>query len=192
MSALPAISPSLSHYPLRSLTDGVADQLGSYAVASLIDEVTLAPKPGLVDIRSNGAHKDLSWPLMCASAYALFPTFCELARAGMNVPATVDLREHVGAIGRRGEEVMLQTTRGVNTHRGAIWALGLLVTAAAQDPADGAPRSIASRAAALARLPDRYAPARTGQAPARTVRTADPRDEHRSTRRLARARGRPW
>jgi triphosphoribosyl-dephospho-CoA synthase len=161
MSALPAIVPSLADSWLRPLTDGDADQLGGYAVASLIDEVTLAPKPGLVDIRSNGAHKDLSWSLMCTSAYALFPTFCDLARAGTNAPTTVELREHVGALGRRGEQVMLQATRGVNTHRGAIWALGLLVTAAAQAPGDRTPVRIAARAGALARLPDRYAPART-------------------------------
>jgi triphosphoribosyl-dephospho-CoA synthase len=162
MSALAAIVPSLADSRLRLLTNGDADQLGGHAVASLIDEVTLAPKPGLVDIRSSGAHKDLSWSLMCASAYALFPTFCELARAGTNAPTTIELREHVGALGRCGEQVMLQATRGVNTHRGAIWALGLLVTAAAQAPGDRAPARIAARAGALARLPDRYAPARTG------------------------------
>ena len=162
MSALAAIVPSLADSRLRLLTDGDADQLGGHAVASLIDEVTLAPKPGLVDIRSSGAHKDLSWSLMCASAYALFPTFCELARAGTNAPTNIELRERVGALGRRGEQVMLQATRGVNTHRGAIWALGLLVTAAAQALGDRAPARIAARAGALARLPDRCAPPRTG------------------------------
>ena len=159
MSAL--LAQSCVH-PLHTIEDDEAEQLGGHAIASLIDEVTLTPKPGLVDIRSRGAHQDLSWSLMCASAYALLPTFCELARAGTNLPATLSLRERIGALGRYGERVMLQATRGVNTHRGAIWALGLLVTAAAQDAADRAPKSIASRAGALARLPDRYAPARTG------------------------------
>jgi triphosphoribosyl-dephospho-CoA synthase len=162
MSAHPAIVPRPADFRLHLATNGDADQLGGHAVASLIDEVTLAPKPGLVDIRGSGAHQDLSWSLMCASAYALFPTFCELARAGTNALTTVELREDVGAIGRRGEQAMLRATRGVNTHRGAIWALGLLVTAAAQAPGDRAPVRIAARAGALARLPDRYAPARTG------------------------------
>lgn len=159
MSALAAVVPSAADSRLRE--SSYADRLGGHAVASLIDEVTLAPKPGLVDIRSNGAHKDLCWSLMCASARSLLPTFCELARAGANAPTTIKLREHVGALGRRGEAVMLQATRGVNTHRGAIWALGLLVTAAAQDADDRSPARIAARAGALARLPDRYAPTGT-------------------------------
>ena len=39
------------------------------------------------------------------------------------------LREDIGEIGRQGEKVMMLATDGVNTHRGAIWALGLMVTA---------------------------------------------------------------
>jgi triphosphoribosyl-dephospho-CoA synthase len=68
------------------------------------------------------------------------------------------LREAIGLIGREGEEVMLATTGGVNTHRGAIWALGLLVAAAALEPESTATGSITLRAARLALLDDRYAP----------------------------------
>jgi triphosphoribosyl-dephospho-CoA synthase len=139
-----------------------ARQLGRLVLESLIDEVTLAPKPGLVDIRSRGAHDDLEWSLMCKSACALLPTFCDLARAGMKVRDTLTLRECIGALGRHGEAVMLEATRGINAHRGAIWALGLLVTAAAQDLENRSPQNIAARAGTLARLPDRHAPALTG------------------------------
>ncbi|HET7033461.1 MAG TPA: triphosphoribosyl-dephospho-CoA synthase [Casimicrobiaceae bacterium] len=147
--------------PLRQAPD-LADRFGAHVVEALIDEVTLAPKPGLVDIRSRGAHHDLDWKLMCASALALQPTFVELARAGIQTQPLLALRERIGAIGRVGEARMLDATGGVNTHRGAIWALGLLVTGAAREMADLAPEAVAARAGSIARVRDRHAPALTG------------------------------
>jgi triphosphoribosyl-dephospho-CoA synthase len=140
-------------------------RLADLAVAALIDEVTLTPKPGLVDLRSRGAHRDLSWDLMCHSAWALHPTFLAMAQAGCrfasSANALLTLRETIGAIGRRGEQAMLAATGGVNTHRGAIWALGLLVTAAAQGQSHH-PQAVAARAGVLARIHDRFAPNNTG------------------------------
>ena len=134
--------------------------LATLAVQALIAEVTLTPKPGLVDLRGRGAHRDLDWTLMCASASALHPTFEAMANAGATINDPQILREELGRIGREGEAVMLRTTAGVNTHRGAIWSLGLLLAAAAQneDTADG----IATRAASIARRTDRHAPTLTG------------------------------
>ena len=140
--------------------------LARQVVQALLDEVTLTPKPGLVDLRSRGAHTDLNWALMCHSACVLQPVFGALAGAGWHASGDDDsLRQQIGHIGRHGEALMMAATGGVNTHRGAIWALGLLVTAAAQLGARGvqlAPAALAARAAALARLPDRGAPAETG------------------------------
>lgn len=147
--------------PLRRAPD-LADRFGAYVVQALIDEVTLAPKPGLVDIRSRGAHHDLDWKLMCVSALALQPTFVELARAGIETEPLRELRERIGAIGRDGEARMLDATGGVNTHRGAIWALGLLVTAAAREPSDLSPQAVAARAGSIARIEDRHAPVLSG------------------------------
>ena len=147
--------------PLR-LAPELAERFGAHVVEALIDEVTLAPKPGLVDIRSRGAHHDLDWKLMCTSALALQPTFVELARAGIETEPLLALRERIGAIGREGETRMLDATAGVNTHRGAIWALGLLVTAAARDAENLTPHAVAARAGSIARVRDHRAPASTG------------------------------
>jgi len=151
-------------------TRSTAERLADHVVAALIDEVTLTPKPGLVDIRSRGAHRDLNWPLMCHSAMSLRPTFVALARAGEAGLDQRVLRERIGAIGRDGEAAMMQATGGVNTHRGAIWALGLLATAAAMHPADRTATAVASRAGKLARVPDRFAPAATGHKGERACR----------------------
>lgn len=64
-------------------------------------------------------------------AHSLQPTFHALAQQSWRRPADVALRETVGRLGREGEARMMQATAGVNTHRGAIWALGLLVSATA-------------------------------------------------------------
>jgi len=141
-------------FNLQAKPLSLADRLADLAVDALIDEADLSPKPALVDRRGNGAHTDLHLGLMHASALALWPAFKEMAETALEIGEVgVPLREAIGRIGREGEQAMLVTTNGVNTHRGAIWALGLLVTAAALQP-----KSIALCAARLALLDDRYAP----------------------------------
>jgi triphosphoribosyl-dephospho-CoA synthase len=132
--------------------------LAHTASACLIDEARLSPKPGLVDSRGNGAHQDLNLALMERSAHSLQPTFHALAQQSWQRPVDIALRETVGRLGREGEAQMMQATAGVNTHRGAIWAMGLLVSAAAMLGGEGHSQAIAAAAAALARLPDGFAP----------------------------------
>jgi len=140
----------------------VASRLADHAVSALVDEAMLTPKPGLVDLRGSGAHRDLSWPLMCASACALRPAFQQMALAGLDHPDHAPLlRRRIGAIGRDAEDLMMASSGGVNTHRGAIWALGLLVTAAAASARTDA-GAIAAHAGRLAGITDPGAPLRTG------------------------------
>ncbi|MCI3208621.1 MULTISPECIES: triphosphoribosyl-dephospho-CoA synthase [Pandoraea] len=140
----------------------LATRLATLVEFALIDEVTLSPKPGLVDVRGSGSHHDLTWALMVRSANVLRPTFEAMARAGVLIGDPMRLREQIGRLGRLGEKAMLAASGGVNTHRGAIWALGLLITAAAQAPNTLGATAVARRASALARLPDRFAPCATG------------------------------
>ncbi|MBD9586576.1 triphosphoribosyl-dephospho-CoA synthase [Pseudomonas sp. PDM03] len=137
----------------------LAERLADLAVDALIDEADLSPKPALVDRRGNGAHTDLHLGLMHASALSLWPAFKEMAESAIAFGEVgVPLREAIGRIGREGEQTMLATTNGANTHRGAIWALGLLVTAAALDCSNTHASTVTLRAARLAILDDRFAP----------------------------------
>ena len=146
-------------FNLQPKTLTLAERLADMAVDALIDEADLSPKPALVDRRGNGAHTDLHLGLMHASALSLWPAFKEMAEAAIEFGEVgLPLREAIGLIGREGEEVMLATTGGVNTHRGAIWALGLLVAAAALESTDTKASAVTLRAARLALLDDRYAP----------------------------------
>lgn len=92
------------------------------------------------------------------SARSLTPTFQALAQQSWQRPADIALRQTVGRLGREGERQMMVATDGVNTHRGAIWALGLLVSAVAMLGGDARAQTVANIAAQLAKLPDDAAP----------------------------------
>ncbi|MEM5435590.1 triphosphoribosyl-dephospho-CoA synthase [Paraburkholderia diazotrophica] len=114
--------------PCDALSDTTLAEL---AVASLIEEAQLTPKPALVDARGSGAHRDLDLPLMLRSARALEPTFAALARASRGRMPSATLRAELAQLGRAGEQNMMRATDGSNAHRGAIWIVGLLVAGAA-------------------------------------------------------------
>jgi len=126
-------------------------RIADAAVGALLAEALLTPKPGLVDAAGRHSHPDMSLAVLAASAEALRDPLRRCADAARMLPLGPALRICIGAIGREGERHMLATTGGVNTHRGALWALGLLAAgAAAAETTSGA----VAFAAQLARLPD--------------------------------------
>lgn len=128
------------------------------AVSALVDEATLTPKPALVDGRGSGAHRDLNLPLMLRSAHSLYPAFFRMAEvAGQEGVRGQQLREQLASIGRDGEVEMMAATGGSNSHRGAIWTLGLLIAGALlEGPTDA--KAVADRAGTIARIADRWSP----------------------------------
>ena len=121
--------------------------LAEAAVAALRDELEAYPKPGLVSPIDSGAHRDMDFDLMCRSAASLRQPFARLAAAGRQGHG---FDAALAPLGRSAERVMLEATGGVNTHRGAIFAMGLIVAAIARTPvADGRPAPAAIRATLL-------------------------------------------
>lgn len=139
-------------------SDSLSVQLADLAVSALLDEVQLTPKPALVDGRGSGAHKDLTLECMQRSAWSLHPTFLAMALCAKGRMAGRPLREELALLGRAGEPAMLAATGGSNAHRGAIWALGLLVAASSMLSNAGAGK-ICALAGEIARFPDRFTPA---------------------------------
>jgi triphosphoribosyl-dephospho-CoA synthase len=107
--------------------------IAKLATRALWDELTLCPKPGLVSLRDAGAHDDMSARTFVQSLFALRRHFAALAAAGAAAAPFATLR----ALGVRAEADMLRATGGVNTHRGAIFCVGLLCAAAARARAIG-------------------------------------------------------
>lgn len=138
-----------------------ATDIGRYAAQALIREANLPHKPGLVGPDGSRGHSDMDVELMRRSAAVLEPTFIELAKAGMDIDINQELRDEIGRIGRRGEAAMMKTTGGVNTHRGAIWNVGLLAIATAGlvhrgDLTEITAMDITQRAGRLASIPDSF------------------------------------
>jgi triphosphoribosyl-dephospho-CoA synthase len=119
----------LSPRPAQRRRSNVVTQLiADQAVLALLRELKAWPKPGLVSHIDSGSHQDMDGAMMKASAHSLRPFFAELAIAGQDGADMDRLR----AIGLRAEAAMLAATGGVNTHRGAIFGLGLLCAAAGE------------------------------------------------------------
>ena len=103
--------------------------IADLACQSLQEELDLTPKPGLVDQHDNGAHTDMDYELMKKSIRTLRPYFDELALLGWSVDKAYVY--DVQTIGLRAENDMFTTTKGVNTHKGALFSLGLAVVGGA-------------------------------------------------------------
>jgi triphosphoribosyl-dephospho-CoA synthetase len=139
-----------------------ARRLARLARQALIAEAELTPKPGLVDRRGDGAHTDLSLEVMRRSALAIEPYFVQMALASRGAQPGQTIRERLALIGRQAERAMLDATGGSNSHKGAIWALGLLVSASAMHDDDNgnvkASTVAGTTAKAIASFEDRAIP----------------------------------
>ena len=101
------------------------------ATQALQAELDTTPKPGLVDKDNNGAHRDMDHALMQLSINTLHPYFVRLAFLGFadTLPSHTVIRD----AGIEAEKAMLEATNGINTHKGALFSMGLAVVAAAYE-----------------------------------------------------------
>ena len=101
------------------------------ATQALQAELDTTPKPGLVDKDNNGAHRDMDHALMQLSINTLHPYFVRLALLGFadTLPSHTVIRD----AGIEAEKAMLAATNSVNTHKGALFSMGLAVVAAAYE-----------------------------------------------------------
>ena len=135
---------------LRKLRSFSAEAIGQMAVQALRIEAAVTPKPGLVDQENSGAHDDMDYPLFLASSAALLPCFTACAKLGIEGyrKEPERLAPALRRIGRCGETAMYAETKGVNTHKGAIFSMGILCCATGMlHAAAKAARTTASAAA---------------------------------------------
>jgi len=119
----PALTPELRAQTAALPT---AHEIGHAATLALYDELALSPKPGLVTLDDCGSHDDMDANTFMRSLFALRPHFIRFAELG----AAHAPFESLERCGLDAEQRMLAATGGINTHRGAIFTLGLLCAAA--------------------------------------------------------------
>lgn len=116
------LKEAMEYIPKSTVPYLVADM----AERALRLELDTTPKPGLVDRQDNGAHKDMDYALMSKSISALRPYLTRLAVESAKDIDPAKIKE----IGIEAEKAMLKATGGVNTHKGALFCIGLSVAAA--------------------------------------------------------------
>lgn len=130
----------------------LTEYIATRAYFALNEEVCTTPKPGLVDRNNRGAHQDMGIRHFFASANALRSYFARFAEEGFLTrdlpPAETFAR--IRSIGKEAEQAMLRATHGVNTHKGAIFSMGLSCAAAGRLPPDAwTPERLLSECAAM-------------------------------------------
>lgn len=139
----------------RALREADCAYIAELACRALLYEVAATPKPGLVDRQNSGSHADMDFFTFQRSAAALWPYFARCAEIGMDMAE--DAPEHVlqalRAPGLLAEGEMRRATGGVNTHKGAIFSLGIACAALGMlPPADRAdPERVCDQCARMAK-----------------------------------------
>ena len=106
--------------------------LAKVATDALLQEVNLAPKPGLVDPISTGAHQDMTKDTFYKSIDALRSYLLDYAKAGENHNGTpLDLFNELRTLGKQAEDAMMAATNHINTHKGANFSFALVLGATA-------------------------------------------------------------
>lgn len=115
----------------QALTDTDAKDAARLACRALLYEVGTTPKPGLVDRANSGSHADMDFFTFMDSASALWPYFETCTRIGRETAASPapDTFLALRRAGRKAEADMFAATKGVNTHKGAVFSMGILCAA---------------------------------------------------------------
>jgi triphosphoribosyl-dephospho-CoA synthase len=139
----PTLRPALAAD--RAARLAYARAVARLAVRSLHEELCLYPKPGLVSLVDTGSHDDMDATTFMRSLFSLRHYFKKICLAGWDDAPFAQLKQ----LGIAAEASMLKATRGINTHRGAIFSLGMLCATAGRARAQGTPMTPAALRAAM-------------------------------------------
>lgn len=107
-----------------------AEKLGKIALEAILFETSCDPSPGLVCPFSKGSHQDMDFFTFQRSSAALAHHLARFAEAGLQHNEAPELLFPVlQKIGLDCEESMFKATKGINTQKGLIFSMGLILGA---------------------------------------------------------------
>ena len=117
----------MAHYCQSRKESQIAKRLSTFALKSILHEISLTPKPGLVDKFSNGSHSDMDYQTFINSSAAISVWFEEMVRAGLSFREDDQTKAlpFIRNIGLQMEETMYEETGNINTQKGIIFLIGL-------------------------------------------------------------------
>ena len=120
---------ALNKHVEQVLETALLDYAAECAQKALRAEVDATPKPGLVDRDNSGAHKDMDHGTFVKSIDAIVPYLRQMAQKGLNWEGNgEELFKAIRPIGSAAEKAMFKATNNINTHKGIIFSLGVLIT----------------------------------------------------------------
>ncbi|MBU1094807.1 MAG: citrate lyase holo-[acyl-carrier protein] synthase [Firmicutes bacterium] len=120
-------------HPISTLIEFIQLEVKSYLKTliqgyiedSILEELELEDKFGLVTPSSCGSHPDMDYQLMIRAKDAILPFLVDLFILGYQAEQLDHLIMQAKAIGIEAENKMFETTHGINAYKGLIYILGL-------------------------------------------------------------------
>ena len=109
----------------KYLISNEAFVIAGYAIEAMLCEVAAYPSPGLVSSISKGAHRDMDHYSFIKSTSILSKYMVLFAEEGYSNKTPKEIFEAIRNIGIEAENEMFKGTKGVNTHKGMIFLLGI-------------------------------------------------------------------
>lgn len=110
----------------------ISYEVSNYVLKSMIEEVSTMPSFGLVSPVTNGSHSDMNFHMFLNSSFAITPHVMDMIKNGYSFEGSRRIFDSIRRIGIDCEEAMFEATNGVNTHKGMIFLMGVISTAAAK------------------------------------------------------------
>lgn len=107
-------------------------ELSNMALKAIIEEVSTMPSFGLVSPSTMGSHKDMDYYTFLDSSFAIAPYLKDMAERGYSFHSPKEIFEAIRPVGIEAEKEMFKVTGGVNTHKGMIFLIGVIISAVAK------------------------------------------------------------